>query len=72
MVLVPLVMNPEIPAVADADHENVVPGILEVSVIVVVDVPEQIVMLIGVLLTTGNGYTDMLFVSAFVQPFGSV
>ena len=57
MVLVPLVVKPDTPAVADAVQAKVVPETLEVRVISDVLVPEQMVCDNGELVTVGNGFT---------------
>ena len=57
MVLVPLAVNPETPAVADAVHVNVAPVTFEVRVTRVEFPPEQMVCVNGVLETVGVGLT---------------
>jgi len=69
MVLVPLAVKPETPAVAVAVQAKVVPLILEVSVTNVVLPPEQMVCDNGELVTTGNGFTMIVPVAYIVaQP----
>ena len=57
MVLVPLAVKPETPAVAVAVQAKVVPVTLEVRVTSVVFAPEQMVCDNGVLVTVGKGFT---------------
>ena len=58
MVLVPLAVNPDTPAVAVAVHAKVAPETLEVSVTSVLLPPEQMVCVNGELLTVGFGLTS--------------
>ena len=57
MLPVPDAVNPVMPVVAVAVHENVAPLTLEVSVTAVVAEPEQIVCVNGLLVTTATGLT---------------
>jgi hypothetical protein len=52
-VLVPLAVNPATPGVGVAVHEKVAPLTSELSIIGVVEPPEQIVCVNGVLVTVG-------------------
>jgi hypothetical protein len=55
MVLVPLDVKPDTPAVAEAVHEKVAPATSDVRVISVLLSPEQMVCDSGELLTVGAG-----------------
>ena len=57
IVLVPLAVKPLTPAVPVAVQAKVAPATLEVKVTKLVELPEQIVCVSGVLLTVGFGLT---------------
>ena len=58
IVLVPFAVKPDTPAVAVAVHAKVVEPTLDVRVTSVVLVPEQMVCVIGELVTAGFGFTS--------------
>ena len=58
MVLVPLAVKPDTPAVAVAVHAKLAPLTSEARVTSVVLVPEQMVCVIGELVTAGFGFTS--------------
>ena len=70
MVLVPLAVKPDTPAVAVAVQAKVVPLTLDVSVTSVVLAPEQMVCVNGVFVTVGDGLTVTVYVNTLpAQPF---
>jgi len=60
IVLVPLAVKPETPAVAVAVHEKVVPATPEVRVTKAELPPEQIVWVNDELVTVGTGFTNIV------------
>lgn len=69
---VPVAANPEIPEVALAFHENVVPAGFAVKLTKVVDEPEQMVWFKTVLVITGAVLTVKLWVAVFEIPHSLV
>jgi hypothetical protein len=63
MVFVPLDVKPLTPAVALAVQSKVAPETSEVRVTRAVELPEQIVCVIGLLVTAGNGLTVMVILA---------
>ena len=57
MVVVPLVVYPVTPVVAEAVHANVAPLTLDVNVTNVLFAPEQMVCVNGLLVIAGEGLT---------------